>query len=1007
MPFPLSPTRQDCLKLQQDFVAFVAQGDAALAQRYERGDETTLGDLVPHLEDFLGNLFGITADIHHLQHQHQVLAPLFTCRRNFIQRRALKKYAPQALESWDADGARARLCALLNAPYLDELSLAMAIQEWLGDESRHGVILELAERYAAWACLTEAGKAFHRDTVLFQGPKKIDYGYLVTSPKKPRGRVGFSLTDPGLTRPQAQGEALYCIHCHHQGKDSCSKGLHHRITGQVEVNPLGNRLEGCPLGQKISQMAEAKSQGYTVGALAIAMVDNPMIPATGHRICNACRKACIYQRQEPVDVPGLETHILQDTLGLPYGVEIYHLLTRWNPLNLNRPVPRAETGYAVLVAGLGPAGFTLAYHLLQEGHRIWGVDAMKLEPLPDALVHAPIRQWSDLNQDLSTRNVGGLGGVMEYGITSRWNKNYLKLIHLVLARHPRCRLSGGVLWGGTISHAQARALGMDHVALCLGAGKPQIPLLKNILAQGVRTASDFLMALQLTDVTRQGSLANLQVRLPVVVMGGGLTAFDAATEALAYYPLQVENFLVAYEKHGGPDWTPAEQDIAAEFLDHARQLRDHPERRLALLQSWGGVTVAYRKGLQESPAYRLNHEEVQKALDEGIFLREHLVPQAVQRDENGSCTGLLVRGETGGEEILPARSILVAVGTQAPVDLPTAADISVFGDLDPTYRGSVVHAMASAKAGYGPLGDKLRRQPPRGVHWDAVGFTPHVKGVRRLTPTIVELIVHAPWAAQNFQPGQFFRLQNYGGQGPLMESLALTGAQVDRDLGLVTLVVLEMGASSGQVAHLRPGDPVILMGPTGAPTEIPQGERVLLVGGGLGNAVLIPVAEAMKSQGCEVTYVAGYGWPGDRYYADRLVQACDRMIWCSMESPGFTPTRLQDSALVGTVVDALNQMDLGPQDRLLTVGSAPMMAAVQAVGRERLAHIPIQIASVNAPMQCMTKGLCGQCIQSHGEGAAETIVFSCACQDQNLQTVHLDVLQARLGQNAVMEKVNR
>ncbi len=63
----------------------------------------------------------------------------------------------------------------------------------------------------------------------------------------------------------------------------------------------------------------------------------------------------------------------------------------------------------------------------------------------------------------------------------------------------------------------------------------------------MRQASDFLMALQLTGAAKTDSIANLTVRLPVVVIGGGLTAIDTATEALAYYPVQVEKFLSRYE----------------------------------------------------------------------------------------------------------------------------------------------------------------------------------------------------------------------------------------------------------------------------------------------------------------------------------------------------------------------------------------------------------------------------------------------------------------------------
>ena len=63
-------------------------------------------------------------------------------------------------------------------------------------------------------------------------------------------------------------------------------------------------------------------------------VDNPLVAATGHRICNDCMKSCIYQKQDPVDIPQVETRMLKDVLALPWGFEIYSLLTRWNPLNL-------------------------------------------------------------------------------------------------------------------------------------------------------------------------------------------------------------------------------------------------------------------------------------------------------------------------------------------------------------------------------------------------------------------------------------------------------------------------------------------------------------------------------------------------------------------------------------------------------------------------------------------------------------------------------------------------
>ena len=309
-----------------------------------------------------------------------------------------------------------------------------------------------------------------------------------------------------------------------------------------------------------------------------------------------------------------------------------------------------------------------------------------------------------------------------------------------------------------------------------------------------------------------------------------------------------------------------------------------------------------------------------------------------------------------------------------------------------------------------------------------------VHRVSRLAPGIVEVVVHAPLAARRFQPGQFFRLQNFETRAPrpapgglptrlAMEGLALTGAWVDADAGLVSTIVLEMGGSSDLCARLQPGEPVVLMGPTGEPTVIPAGEQVVLVGGGLGNAVLFSIGAAMREAGSRVLYLAGYRRATDRFMTERIEAAADAVIWCCDEAPGFTPARAQDRAFSGNVVDALLAWSEGRfgelpvsaarADRLLAIGSDRMMAAVAAARHGLLAgHLRpglTAIASVNAPMQCMLKEICAQCLQARRDPAGGPVryVFACMAQDMPMDEVDFGFLDARLRQNSLAEKLTR
>jgi NADPH-dependent glutamate synthase beta subunit-like oxidoreductase/NAD(P)H-flavin reductase len=1117
-------------RLDAQFLKDLGSSDPALLGRLAaaRADASGLDakaesqlilDLAGPLEDFLGTLFGIGAELRALQAQHNALAPLYTCKRLFVQRRALKAYGPDKVAAMDADALRRELTALLGGSF-DELRFATEVEAWGKDEAAHAREIDLALQYAAWATQSEAGKALHASGVLFKAPRKIDPLHLlhmeteirdgVTSYKlstdKLRHREGFALTDKGTDLKGALDHANYCIWCHHQGKDSCSKGLHEK-DGSFKKSVFGVTLAGCPLEEKISEMHAAKANGQPLGALAIIAIDNPMVAATGHRICNDCMKACIYQKQEPVDIPQAETRTLKDILALPYGFELYSLLTRWNPLNLRRPVAKADSGKKVLVVGLGPAGYTLSHYLLNDGHTVVAIDGLKIEPLAEDIAGVapdggrvpfkPIRDLRQLTEDLGSRAMAGFGGVAEYGITVRWDKNFLKVIRLLIERRRSFAMFGGVRFGGTITLDQAWGMGFDHVALAMGAGKPTLLDMPGGLAKGVRMASDFLMALQLTGAAKTDSIANLQLRLPAVVIGGGLTAIDTATEAMAYYPLQVEKFLQRYEtiaREKGEAalraaWSAAELVVVDEFLDHARKLRTERARAVAagtppriseMLQEWGGVTLAYRRRLIDSPSYTLNHEEVEKALEENIRFAECLTPTRIDVDAQGFAERIHLKGADGSEHVLPARAILVAAGTrpntvlaredgvnfgldgqyfraldaggavvtpeklakpnEVRVITQTHADgraVSFFGDLHPSFAGNVVKAMGSAKQGWPVVSASLaRRQVGGGAERDTFlqdlnrRLRARVRAVNRLTPTIVEVVVEAPQAAGNFQPGEFYRLQNFEALAPrtkdtvlAMEGLALTGAWTDAEHGLVGLIVLEMGGSSSLCASLKPGEPVILMGPTGAPTETPAGETVLLAGGGLGNAVLFSIGRALRAAGSKVLYFAGYKKLEDRYKVADIEAAADVVIWSSDEAPGFTPTRPQDKSHVGNIIDSIlyyaegklgaPAIPLGDVDRIIAIGSDGMMAAVQrarhGVLKPYLKPSHCAVGSINSPMQCMMKEICAQCLQPHRDPVTgkETVVFSCFNQDQELDHVDFAGLRQRLGQQSVQEKLTR
>ncbi len=1162
---------------------------AAHGQAHEkRVASKILTDAAPFLSEFVARMFKITAERNELERTILEQNPVWKYKF-FVQRRAIKTYKTlDTLSAVNEIELEEAVRELRNKAFDDTLvfdeelgiatiaTLLADAEEALGKtedilpavkqtvemvETAYEklkdrpfgklfteAILELHEtgellQIKAALSIVEKWSALHfykkdKKWVAFKVPHGLDYQNLVhlihpepTLPNVMRGRDdemrrrdGFKLTDERGTMRDALHEIDYCLICHERDKDSCSTGLLEK-DGSVKRNPLGIKTEGCPLDEKISEMHLLKKQGDPIGSLALVTIDNPMCAGTGHRICNDCMKGCIFQKQEPVNIPLAETATLTDVLNLPYGFEIYSLLTRWNPLNALRPFALPYNGKNILVVGLGPAGYTLSQYLLNEGFGVIGVDGLKIEPLPTEWTgdHGktspkPIKDLSEITEELDERILSGFGGVSEYGITVRWDKNFLTMVQLMLSRRKRFRGYGGVRFGGTLTIEDAWDFGFDHIAIATGAGRPTIVPMKNNLIRGIRQASDFLMALQLTGAFKKDTLSNLQVRLPAVVIGGGLTGIDTATEIFAYYPVQVEKMLHKYEDvvaefgetHVMKQFDPEELMVIREFLEHGRAVRAERARATAageepnfvpLVQSWGGVSLVYRKRLQDSPAYRLNHEEVQKALEEGINFIECMNPKEAVPDEFNAVKALIFERldyvaetgkfeDTGEMHEFPAHTVCVAAGTSPnviyekekpgtfkmdewrqffqPFKIQRNGDgklhaveaekgdagfftsyenngkfISYYGDNHPKYAGNVVKAMASAKHGYSKVVELFTEefatrgplpQAERDSIFDKLEATldeqlrAYVVRVERLTPTIVDVIVKAPLQARKFEPGQFYRLQNFETSAPIvdgtrlvMEGLALTGAWVDEEKGLLSMIVLEMGTSSRLCSLLKEGEEVLVMGPTGSPTEIPQNETVLLAGGGLGNAVLFSIARALRDNKNHVIYFAGYKNGNDLFKREEIENATDQIIWATDFGDEIAPQREQDAHYRGNIVQAMiayaegklgeQTVDLGNVDRIIAIGSDRMMNGVREARHATLKPFlkpdHVAIGSINSPMQCMMKEVCAQCLQRHvnPHTGEEFFVFSCFNQDQHLDFVDFKNLNDRLRANSIQEKL--
>ncbi len=982
-----------------------------------------------YLEDFISLLFLNEKEVLNQRKKISKISYISWVRKNFIQKRVLTKYKNTIIE---------------NPPFnpfnsSDEYECAKQIFDWLENIEQSVEKIEQAELFCAFQ-IQKFEKNLDQTTLFWRSEplQSLDLlkGFTFThhqveSLVLEKNPLEYTLKND-LPRVEHEiNQASYCIHCHPQKKDSCRTGFN-TSSGDVKENSLGSKLEGCPLDQKISEMNLLFSKGHFIAALAIAMIDNTLIAGTGHRICIDCKQACIFQKQTQVDVPGIETQILESVLNLPYGPEIYSLLTRWNPLNSSNPVPKVATGEKALIVGTGPAGFTLAHYLLREGITVVAIDTAKIEPLEKDWIdissdHFKVMgSWKTMQKSMYQRIPQGFGGVCEYGITSRWNKNYLDLIRIILQRNLSFSLTGGLRFGGALSFEKAFALGFDHVALCLGAGLSKGLKSEWMQIPGVHFATDFLMTLHLGAAYHFQSLFQFKLTLPIVVLGGGLTAVDCAVEARSFYIQQVLKFKHRYDalkvnlsdEEIRRNWTAQENELAGLYLEHACEIekidiQQNLEKLHSFIDQWGGVTLLYRKDIIQSPAYRINVDELKAALNEGIKVIYDEEVIDIQSDAMGCIHQIQTM-----ERILPCKTLLLGTGLKPNASivhdedcliiendyLKTVDDddldnpllkvknskyqnkISCFGDLNSRYHGSVVKAMASAKKGYPFILDSLKQTALQEFkvlenetfidQWkNLTGI--YVQKIQKFDHWI-EVIIHAPLQAKAYRTGYIYKLNRFftthkSEKTPYSEGVALSPLKVDDQT--LTFLIHQAGASSFSMNNVRMNEPISLTGPSGDQFEVYENQNIVLVALPQTLSALISYREQLVLKNCKVFLIVYMDTDHDQTvfdtfkmnYIPSLIDGEDYTL-CSL---GTLKATLKD--IFEKVKDAIQWKIHGSND-LNSLVMDELKNIRKCANSERIDY------SVFNPVQCMSKGICSRCVY-YKEGSDQPI-YACMCYQQ-------------------------
>ncbi len=1061
-------------KIDEDLYSYIIKGREKYTQfSSSYGNEPEeLIECAKILEIFIADIFNIQQELSNLNEKFVYNSKSFAFKKAFINKK-IKSFDISTITHEDFISSKVDLFAMLGVENFDENIYIEKVSKWLGEEEEYSKELHIASIFGAFLFFDRNLYNQYNSPNIFFKAKKVDFNELIEINRVKNSsfsevfkgdnsncikRDDFNLyTSTSLEK--SLHNSNYCVKCHKRGRDYCRIG-EFLENNEYTKNTLGTDLVGCPLSMHISQMHVLNELASPISALCVATINNPLLAGTGANICNDCSTSCIFQKQETVDTPLVESEILKQVLDLSWGFEIYSLLTRWNPLRFYRPTIKNRIDKNILIVGTGPAGYSLAYNMSAEGYGVVVVDALKIEPLNVGLVGADfeaIINYKDIVENLDNRIIQGFGGVSEYGITSRWDKNYLKVLRIILERNNNLKIYGGIRFGSQVNFNDLESLGFSHVSLCTGAGKPNITKLENSMCKGVKTSSEFLMSLNL-GAYKKDNFFNMQIRLPIVVLGGGLTAIDCATESILYYERMVEKNVQRYRSLNPQEvdavLSEEDKEILEEYLEHYEMFKNSDA--IDVINSLGGVKIIYHKAFEDSRAYKTNAVELQKTLRQGVSLIENAKLLKINKDNYNYLNSLDF--EINGNIVnFSAKTMIIAIGTnpnnilqeeykdifnKKHIQLNTMdshkfsfknqefsvilqklataqgdISISILGDTHKIFNGSVVKAMASAFYGQYPIIESMFENTiEKEFSKTIIDFEDNVLAnlvsINKITDLIFEVNVKSKLIAEKFQAGQFFKIQNFeslsktkNGIKLYSEPVILTGMHVDKENHIIKSVVLKSGVSTSILESIPLNEPVLFMGPLGEPTPLTHNKKIVLIGGGLANATVISIACQAKLNNCDVIYVGGYKHIDDIFYLN-LIKSNARKVFFSVDSIKENYSIDGIEYIKGNVLSAVEEFKKSSYrkdiDSIIIAGSCSMMGAVKNYLSDDFKGINI-IASLNSPMQCGLKGICGSCLQKSENGSFS---YTCSKQEVPVKEVNFQHLQERLEQNSLTEKLS-